>query len=101
LIRRADLALYRAKERGKKAACLFEPEFEHEHLGRMRLQAELTSALDEEQLFLDYQPIVDVRSGDIVSVEALVRWRHPTRGVLAAGVFMRDHANLWGLFRLR
>jgi EAL domain-containing protein (putative c-di-GMP-specific phosphodiesterase class I) len=57
-------------------------------LGRMRLQAELTSALDEEQLFLDYQPIVDVRSGDIVSVEALVRWRHPTRGVLAAGVFM-------------
>jgi EAL domain-containing protein (putative c-di-GMP-specific phosphodiesterase class I) len=88
LIRRADLALYRAKERGKKAACLFEAEFEHEHLGRIRLQAELASALDEEQLFLHYQPIVDVRSEDIVSVEALVRWRHPTRGVLAAGVFM-------------
>ena len=88
LIRRADLALYRAKERGKKVACLFEPEFEHEHLGRMRLQAELLSALDEEQLFLHYQPIIDVRSGDIVSVEALVRWRHPTRGVLTAGAFI-------------
>jgi diguanylate cyclase (GGDEF)-like protein len=88
LIRRADLALYRAKERGKKAACLFEFEFEHEHLGRMRLQAELASALHEERLFLHYQPIVDVRSGDIVSVEALVRWRHPTRGVLGADQFM-------------
>ena len=90
LIRRADLALYRAKERGKKAACLFEPEFEDEHLGRMRLQAEILSALDEEQLFLHYQPIIDVRSGDIVSVEALVRWRHPTRGVLTAAAFIQS-----------
>jgi diguanylate cyclase (GGDEF)-like protein len=88
LTRRADLALYRAKERGKKAPCLFEPEFELEHLGRLRLQAELESALDERQLFLHYQPVVDVCSGEIVSVEALVRWRHPTRGVLAPGVFM-------------
>ncbi|MFL5251559.1 MAG: putative bifunctional diguanylate cyclase/phosphodiesterase [Rhodopila sp.] len=88
LIRRADLSLYRAKERGKKGACLFEFGFEQEHLGRMRLQAELASALDEQQLFLHYQPIADVRSGDIVSVEALVRWRHPTRGVLTAGAFM-------------
>src|SRR5689334_7972295 len=54
----------------------------------MRLQAELASALDEQQLFLHYQPIVDVRSGDIVSVEALVRWRHPARGVLSPGAFM-------------
>jgi predicted signal transduction protein with EAL and GGDEF domain len=78
LVRRADLALYRAKERGKKTACLFEFEFEHEQLGRMRLQAELACALQEQQLFMHYQPIVDVRSGEIVSVEALVRWRHPT-----------------------
>ena len=88
LMRRADLALYRAKERGKNAACLFEFEFERERLGRIRLQAELASELDKGQIFLHYQPIVDVRSKDIVSVEALVRWRHPTRGVLAASVFM-------------
>lgn len=88
LMRRADLSLYRAKERGKKAACLFEFDFEQEYYGRMRLQAELASALDEQQLFLVYQPIVDVRTGDIVSVEALVRWRHPTRGVLTPGAFM-------------
>jgi len=88
LIRRADLSLYRAKERGKNAACLFEFAYEQEHLGRMRLQAELAAALDEQQLFLHYQPIVDVRSGDIVSVEALVRWRHPVRGILTAGAFM-------------
>ena len=67
---------------------LFEFELEHEYLGRIRLQAELASALDKGQIFLHYQPIVDVRSGDIVSVEALVRWRHPTRGVLTASVFM-------------
>ena len=87
-MRRADLALYRAKERGKNATYLFEFELEHEYLGRMRLQAELAFALDKGQIFLHYQPIVDVRSGKIVSVEALVRWRHPTRGVLTAGVFM-------------
>jgi diguanylate cyclase (GGDEF)-like protein len=88
LMRRADLALYRAKERGKNAACLFEFEFEQEHLGRIRLQAELSSALDDGQVFLQYQPIVDVCSGEIVSVEALVRWRHPTRGLLSADAFV-------------
>jgi len=88
LMRRADLALYRAKERGKNTACLFEFEFEREHLGRIRLQAELSSALDEGQIFLHYQPIVDVCSGEIVSVEALVRWRHPTRGLLSADAFV-------------
>jgi diguanylate cyclase (GGDEF)-like protein len=88
LMRRADLALYRAKERGKNAACLFEFEFEREHLGRIRLQAELSSALDDGQVFLAYQPIVDVCTGEIVSVEALVRWRHPTRGLLSADVFV-------------
>jgi diguanylate cyclase (GGDEF)-like protein/PAS domain S-box-containing protein len=88
LMRRADLALYRAKERGKSISYLFESAFETEHLGRIRLQAELASAFDTGQIFLHYQPIVDVRSGDIVSVEALVRWRHPTRGILSASDFM-------------
>ncbi len=88
LMRRADLALYRAKDRGKNAACLFEFEFEREHLGRIRLQAELSSALDDGQIFLHYQPIADVCSGEIVSVEALVRWRHPTRGILSADAFV-------------
>ena len=88
LMRRADLALYRAKERGKNTACLFEFDFEREHLVRISLRTELSSALDEGQIFLHYQPIVDVSSGEIVSVEALVRWRHPARGILTAGVFM-------------
>lgn len=88
LMKRADLALYRAKDRGKDIACLFEFAFEQEYLGRIRLQAELEAALDQGHIFLDYQPIVDVRSGHIVSVEALVRWRHPVRGVLTANVFI-------------
>ncbi len=88
LIKRADLALYRAKDRGKDNACVFEFVFEQEYLGRIRLQAELESAMDQGQIFLDYQPIVDVRSGQTVSVEALVRWRHPVRGVLSANVFI-------------
>jgi diguanylate cyclase (GGDEF)-like protein len=88
LMRRADLALYRAKERGKNMACLFELDFEREHLGRMRLQAELATAFDDGQIVLHYQPIVDVRSGDVVSVEALMRWHHPVRGLLTAGEFV-------------
>jgi len=53
-----------------------------ERADRLALETELHHALDEDQFFLEYQPVVDARSGDIVAVEALLRWRHPERGVV-------------------
>ena len=88
LMKRADLALYCAKTRGKGTFCLFEQFMETEYLGRLRLLAELASALDQDQIFVEYQPIVDVTSGQLVSTEALARWHHPVRGVLSAGEFI-------------
>ena len=88
LMRRADLALYRAKDRGKNAAWLFGFELEQEHLARIQLQTELASALDADQIRLHYLPVVDLRSGDVVACEGLLRWRHPTRGLLPAEAFL-------------
>ncbi|MCQ8278080.1 EAL domain-containing protein [Acetobacteraceae bacterium KSS8] len=88
LMRRADFALYEAKNQGKGAPCFFEMRMENAFLSRQRLLSELATALDQGQIFAEYQPIADVSSGQIVSAEALVRWAHPTRGKLAAGSFV-------------
>ncbi|MBO1360507.1 EAL domain-containing protein [Acetobacter sacchari] len=87
LIRRADLALYQAKER-KNVCVMFNEWMETEYLGRMRLSLELSTALDSHQIFLQYQPVRDTITGAVVSAEALVRWQHPTRGVLSPGQFI-------------
>jgi diguanylate cyclase (GGDEF)-like protein/PAS domain S-box-containing protein len=88
LMRRADLALYQAKERCKGTSCVFEIGMELEAVGRMRLQSELATALNRGEIYLDYQPIFNIRSNTVVSVEALARWSHPTRGVLSAESFI-------------
>ncbi len=88
LMRRADLALYRAKDRGKNSVWLFGFELEQEHLGRIQLQTELASALDAGQILLHYLPVVDLRSGDVVACEGLPRWRHPTRGLQPVEAFL-------------
>lgn len=88
IMRSADLALYQAKGRGKGFSCMFESWMEAEYQKRIRLQAELLSALDRDEIFLVYQPVFDVLTREIVSVEALVRWRHPGRGLLMPGEFI-------------
>jgi diguanylate cyclase (GGDEF)-like protein len=88
LLRDADLALYAAKAAGKDRYALFDAGLYGELEGRLALQADLGAAVEEEQLFLDYQPIFDLANRQIVSVEALVRWRHPQRGVVAPGSFI-------------
>ncbi len=88
LLRDADLALYAAKAAGKDRYALFDAGLYADAEGRLALEADLSAAVSEGQLFLHYQPIFDLRSQRMVAVEALVRWRHPQRGVVAPGCFI-------------
>lgn len=82
LLKQADLALYRAKEDGRNGYRFFVEEMNTEIQQRMALGQELHRALERDELFLEYQPQVDLRSRRLVGVEALLRWRHPARGVV-------------------
>ena len=88
IIRNADIAMYLAKRRGKDRRELFEPGMQLEALKRLELEADLRRAVEQDQFFLVYQPIVDLARGTIVGVEALVRWRHPARGTITPGEFV-------------
>jgi diguanylate cyclase (GGDEF)-like protein/PAS domain S-box-containing protein len=83
MLKQADLALYRAKEEGRNGYRFFVEDMNTEIQQRMALGQDLHSALEHDELFLEYQPQVDLRSRRLVGVEALVRWRHPVRGVVA------------------
>jgi diguanylate cyclase (GGDEF)-like protein/PAS domain S-box-containing protein len=82
LMRNADAAMYAAKSRGKGHAEIFEPEMLRAARRRMRVENELATALEQGQFEAHYQPIVDLSSRHLVGVEALIRWRHPTRGLV-------------------
>jgi len=88
MLRDADAAMYKAKQAGKNRAELFETSLQETAMERLELSADLRSAIDTEELFLVYQPIVDIETGATVGLEALVRWQHPTRGVLGPGSFI-------------
>ena len=88
LLRDADTAMYRAKANGRGGLAVFEPSMLAHQLARLELDAELRSAVERGELFVVYQPIVDLTTGRIAAVEALVRWDHPTRGKLAPGDFI-------------
>ena len=82
LLHNADLALYAAKRDGRGSAKLFERAFDTRMRERLALEAGLRRALAEGELVLHYQPLLDTHSGRIASAEALVRWRHPERGLI-------------------
>jgi len=82
LIRDADAAMYRAKERGRARCELFDAEMRARALRRLEVERELRHALERDELVLHYQPLVALGSGEITGLEALVRWRHPERGLL-------------------
>lgn len=87
LMRRADLAMYHAK--GARAGyALYEAVLDESGLVHLNLEGDLLRAMDRDELFLEYQPQIDVRSGEIVGVEALVRWLHPEQGRLGPDVFI-------------
>jgi diguanylate cyclase (GGDEF)-like protein/PAS domain S-box-containing protein len=88
LLRSADVAMYRAKASGKAQHRFYNPTMDEALLGRLELIADLRQANLSEELVLHYQPTVDLRTSSIVGVEALVRWQHPTRGLLAPGEFI-------------
>ncbi|MEW5917900.1 MAG: EAL domain-containing protein, partial [Gemmatimonadota bacterium] len=89
LLRNADVAMYAAKGRGKGRYTLFAPEMHAALLTRLSTEADLRDAVEREEFCLMYQPIVDLEAGRIVGCEALVRWNHPTRGLVAPESFIR------------
>lgn len=88
LMRDADIAMYRAKSRGRNNVQIFHPRMLDASQERSRVAAELRSALGSDQLQLHYQPIVELRTGRITGVEALVRWQHPDRGAISPEAFI-------------
>ncbi len=83
VMRDADVALYQAKARGRGCFALFDQEMNNRALSRLDLEADLRRALHERQFSLVYQPILALTSRRIVGVEALIRWHHPERGLIA------------------
>jgi diguanylate cyclase (GGDEF)-like protein len=83
LLKNADLALYKAKSEGRDAYRFFEDAMGVEVHTRRAHQIELRNALANDEFELHYHPIIDIRTGDTASVEALIRWRHPQRGMVS------------------
>ncbi len=88
LLRHADTALYKAKAAGRNTLTFFNPAMADEMLDRHEIEVDLRRACEAGSLELFYQPIVDLKTQAVVSREALMRWRHPTRGMVAPGIFI-------------
>ncbi|HEX8527409.1 bifunctional diguanylate cyclase/phosphodiesterase [Allosphingosinicella sp.] len=89
LIKNADMALYRAKAEGRATARFYEAAMDEALRQRRQLDADLKHAIDNEELAVHYQPLADLGSGTILGFEALLRWTHPTLGVVSPEVFIR------------
>ena len=88
LLKYADTAMYHAKNCGKNNAKLYSSSLTMQIMSHVKLEVGLRRALQNDELYLLYQPQLDVRSSEIVGVEALVRWRHPERGVISPTEFI-------------
>ncbi|MCM5554116.1 EAL domain-containing protein [Pleomorphomonas sp. NRK KF1] len=88
LMRRADLALNAAQKQGRRRIAHFEAAMEAKLMRRLMLESELAAALDRGELHVAYQPQYDLRTGEVVSAEALMRWRHPSLGNVPPNVFI-------------
>jgi diguanylate cyclase (GGDEF)-like protein/PAS domain S-box-containing protein len=88
VLRNADVAMYLAKDSGKAGVASYEPKVHIEALQRLELRADLQRALSRSELVLHYQPTVDLTTGRVAGFEALVRWQHPSRGLMGPGVFI-------------
>ncbi|HEY2703077.1 MAG TPA: EAL domain-containing protein [Candidatus Dormibacteraeota bacterium] len=88
LLRRADLAMYRVKQRGKGAFEVYQASMQEVLVRRLELRTDLERAVQRGELFLQYQPIVRLDDARMVGVEALVRWQHPLRGAMPPNDFI-------------
>ena len=88
LLRNADVAMYMAKRDSKGSYRVFEPTMHERVVERLELRAELQQAIENDQLELHYQPVVRLQEHDILGVEALLRWQHPTRGTIPPNQFI-------------
>jgi diguanylate cyclase (GGDEF)-like protein len=88
LLRQADFAMYMAKGGGKACYQLFDAQMHENMVDRSALKTNLAVAVDSGQLRLEYQPVADLVTGEVLGVEALVRWQHPTLGLLAPAEFI-------------
>jgi diguanylate cyclase (GGDEF)-like protein/PAS domain S-box-containing protein len=88
VLRDADTAMYRAKAAGKSGYVVFDDTMHAEARARLQLETDFRLAFERDEFLLHYQPIVDLEDGRVVGAEALVRWRHPRRGVIAPGEFL-------------
>ncbi|MGH9673349.1 MAG: putative bifunctional diguanylate cyclase/phosphodiesterase, partial [Bryobacteraceae bacterium] len=89
LLRNADIAMYRAKSRGRSCYQIFDAEMHAQALGQLQLEAGLRHAVERGELEVHVQPIVCLATGAHYGVETLLRWRHPQRGLMPAGAFVR------------
>ncbi len=88
LLKMADLALYRAKSTGRNGYRFFDAEMSEVANARQEIESDLRRAISQNELELHYQPIIDAKTLKISGAEALVRWRHPTKGVIAPDLFI-------------
>jgi diguanylate cyclase (GGDEF)-like protein len=95
LLQKADVAMYRAKETRTDLA-LYDERHDHHSPAKLALTAELRTAVEGEEIVTWYQPVLNLRTGQVLAVEALVRWEHPTLGLLQPGAFVKvaEQANL-------
>jgi diguanylate cyclase (GGDEF)-like protein/PAS domain S-box-containing protein len=88
LILKADLALYQAKDAGRGCARYFSSELQSEQEDRVRLEADLRTAIAAKQFHLVYQPLINAKTQKLIGFEALIRWNHPQRGLVPPNVFI-------------
>jgi diguanylate cyclase (GGDEF)-like protein len=95
LLQRADVAMYRAKET-RAIFSLYDERHDHHSLSKLALTSDLRAAIADGEIIAHYQPELDLRTGEVFAVEALMRWRHPERGLLAPEAFLEvaEHTNL-------
>jgi len=88
LLRNADIAMYNAKATGKAKFVVFQPRMQEQLRERLRLEEDINRALERNEFFVEYQPVVDLARRELLGVEALVRWNHPEQGLVMPGAFI-------------
>lgn len=88
LVRNADVAMYRAKKKRSNTFEYYTQEYSQQHQIRLMLETNLKFALERKEFFLVYQPKIDMQTGKVFGVEALIRWQHPEHGLISPGVFI-------------